>query len=170
MNEKFTAPFGFKDSLPKTADAWRKVHNACDKVGDLYKFYLIETPVVENVGLLNKGLGDDKSVVTCRIGNENVAFRREGTVPVLRSYIEHQLGRFALPLRVAYRGPFFRKDGDLVQHHEHGFSIIGENLPFYDVEIILALVDVLRSLGFCDPVVHINTAAVSYTHLTLPTN
>ena len=150
-----------QDILPRAGAAWRAVTSVLDDVADLYQFFPLETPIVESAELLRNGLSGTETVhgklMTFRVGKQEVALRHEGVIPLLRSYMEHHLGHVASPLRVTYRGPFYAAQGSrLVARHEQGFAIVGEPLPFYDVDVIMALLESLRRLGFTDHVVHIN--------------
>ncbi len=155
------ANIGFQDLLPDAARAWRAALTVLDRVSDAYQFRFLETPVMEDAELFRQGLGGAGSVhgdlLECRLGGHTFALRHEGFIPVLRSYAEHKLGHASSPLRIAYRGPFYTARGKhAVVRREHGFVIIGENLPFYDAEVIAALRDALEGLGLKRPVVHVN--------------
>ncbi len=157
----FTAMAGFQDVLPGAADAWRAATSVLDRVSDLYQFRFMETPLLEDAELFRQGLGGEGSahgdLARCRLGSRAAVLRHEGLIPILRSYLENRLGHVASPFRVAYRGPFYTIRGKSVTvRREHGFAIIGEHLPFYDAEVIVALRDALEGLGLKNPTVHIN--------------
>lgn len=158
---------GMADILPKEQDWWRSVLRTGESVADLHDFYFIETPILEEAGLFESGVGQDTDVVEKQMyafktkGGENVVLRPEGTAAVMRSYLQHHLGYFSSPLKVYYYGPMFRQErpqqGRYRQFHQWGFEVIGDSDPVYDVQIMLAVLDFLKSLKIKDLTLKINT-------------
>lgn len=152
------------DILPKDGALWRKVFEVGEKISELHNFHFIETPVVEPTALFEATLDIDSknldkefySFKTKR--RENVVLRPNGIAPVLRSYLENKLGRFASPFRFYYRGAFYAYGRRISQDYRWGFGVIGESDPFYDADIILAIHDFLNALYIKDPVININAA------------
>ncbi|MEK7464398.1 MAG: histidine--tRNA ligase [Patescibacteria group bacterium] len=158
---------GMADILPKEQDWWRSVLRTGETVAELHDFYFIETPILEELGLFESGVGQDTDVVDKQMysfktkGGENVAMRPEGTAPVMRSYLQHHLGYFSSPLKVYYCGPMFRQErpqqARYRQFHQWGFEILGDSDSVYDVQIMLATLDFLKSLKLKDLTLKINT-------------
>ncbi len=155
------------DLLPKDANWWRAVSDAAYGTAELHDFRFIETPILESSSLFESGIGEGTDVVEKQMyvfktrGGDQVALRPEGTAPVMRSYFEHHLGYFALPLKVFYIGPMFRYEkpqaGRERQFHSWGIEIIGDNDPIYDAEVIVATMDFLRALKLKNLTLKINT-------------
>jgi histidyl-tRNA synthetase len=84
-------------------------------------------------------------------GGRSLTLRPEGTAGVMRSVIEHGLDRGQLPLKVFYRGPFFRAErpqaGRFRQFYQFGIEAIGVIDPYLDVEVISIADRAYRSLG-----------------------
>ena len=84
----------------------------------------------------------------------SLTLRPEGTAGVMRSVIEHGLDRGQLPLKVFYRGPFFRAErpqaGRYRQFYQFGIEAIGVIDPYLDVEVISIADQGIRSLGLRD--------------------
>ena len=105
---------GMPDILPKEEGWWKAFREAGIRTAELHDFHLIETPILEDAELFEKGVGAatdvvEKQMYTFRTkGGDRVALRPEGTAAVMRAYLEHHLGYFASPLKVFYEGPMFR--------------------------------------------------------------
>lgn len=163
----FQSVKGMEDVLPKDQPWWSAVQQAGRQVSELHDFYFIETPLLEPAGLFEAGVGALTDIVEKEMyvfrtkGGDQVALRPEGTAPVMRSYLQHQLGYFASPLKVYYLGPFFRYErpqaGRERQFHQWGLEVIGDGDPVYDAEIILAGLDFFSGLKLKDIQLKINT-------------
>lgn len=155
------------DILPKDQDYWKLIWQNGHAISEINDFYYIETPILEQVGLFERGVGEETDVVSKQMysfktkGGDNVALRPEGTAPVTRSYLEHHLGYFMTPLKVYYTGPMFRYErpqaGRERQFHQWGFEIIGDSDPVYDGQIILATLGFLNSFKIKNLRLQINT-------------
>lgn len=163
----FQSVKGMNDILPKDHDWWQAIFETGWNVSGLHDFYYIETPILEQAALFESGVGATTDIVEKEMyifktkGGERVALRPENTAAVMRSYLEHHLGYFASPLKVFYHGPFFRYDrpqrGRYREFHQWGFEVIGDADPVYDAEIILVVLDFLKSLKLKEPILKINT-------------
>ncbi|PIY95666.1 histidine--tRNA ligase [Candidatus Jorgensenbacteria bacterium CG_4_10_14_0_8_um_filter_39_13] len=158
---------GMADILPIDQDYWRSFWQTAFKVSSRHGFYFIETPILEPASLFEASIGATTDIVEKQMyvfktpGGDRVALRPEGTAGVMRSYLQHRLSYFSLPLKVFYLGPMFRHEkpqaGRYRQFHQLGFEIIGDNSAFYDAEIILASLDFFRALGLNDLILKINS-------------
>lgn len=163
----FQSVKGMPDILPKEEGWWKAFREAGMRTAELHDFHFIETPVLEDAELFEKGVGAatdvvEKQMYTFRTkGGDRVALRPEGTAAVMRAYLEHHLGYFASPLKVFYEGPMFRYErpqaGRERQFHQWGFEVIGDGDPVYDAEIILATLALFRELKSPPLVVKINS-------------
>ncbi|MEX2436617.1 MAG: HisS family protein, partial [Candidatus Paceibacterota bacterium] len=168
-NKKINSVVGSYDVLPRDESYYQGISEAGEKVSELYNFHFIETPPFEYMDLFNSagfGEGDldlKESLLSFDLNTSKVkkkiSLRVNGVIPVMRSYIENQLGRFASPLKSYYKGAMFKKNdsGEISQNHHWGFSIIGDGDVFYDIEIIMAVIDFLSEIKIKDPVIKINS-------------
>ena len=149
-------PKGMHDILPPEQPWWDKVRNAVEELSLFYNFGRIETPLLEYAALFERGVGEETDVVRKQMytvktkGGDLLVLRPEGTAPIARAYLEHNLGRIAQPQKLYYEGPMFRREspqaGRYREHHQVGFEIIGgQNDSLYDAQIIL-IFDRLLSL------------------------
>lgn len=154
--QSFQSVKGMADILPKDQVWWRAFEKTAENVAELYDFYNIETPILENAVLFEEGVGEATDVVEKQMytfktrGGDRLTLRPENTAGVMRAYLQHQLGYFSSPLKVSYYGPMFRYEkpqfGRARQFHQWGLEVIGDADPVYDVELILAALEFFREL------------------------
>lgn len=155
-NISFQNVKGMADILPKDQLWWRAFEKAGQNIAELYDFYSIETPILENAALFEEGVGEltdivEKQMFTFKTrGDDRLTLRPENTAGVMRAYLQYQMGYFASPLKVSYYGPMFRYEkpqfGRSRQFHQWGLEVIGDPDPVYDVELILAALELFREL------------------------
>lgn len=120
-------------------------------------YHLIELPIFEDTELFTRGVGESTDVVTKEMytfedrGGRSLTLRPEGTAGVMRAIIEHGLDRGQLPVKLFYRGPFFRAErpqaGRYRQFYQFGLEAVGIDDPYLDAEVISIAFNGYRSLG-----------------------
>jgi histidyl-tRNA synthetase len=120
----------------------------------------IELPVFESTELFERGVGTSTDVVQKEMytftdrGDRSITLRPEGTAGVMRAVIENRLDKGALPVKLWYRGPFFRAErpqhGRYRQLQQVGVEAIGSVDPIIDAEVIALADQAYRSLGLKD--------------------
>jgi histidyl-tRNA synthetase len=146
MADGIRAPKGTNDLLPPVSWEWEA---AVRRAAEMFRgagYAPIETPVFENTELFERGVGTASEVVTKQMytfedmGGRSLTLRPEGTAPVVRSVIEHNLHRGALPLKLYYYSPMFRQErpqkGRYRQFFQVGVEAIGSDSPSVDAEVI----------------------------------
>jgi histidyl-tRNA synthetase len=87
-------------------------------------------------------------------GDRSITLRPEGTAGVMRAVIENRLDKGALPVKLWYRGPFFRAErpqlGRYRQLQQVGVEAVGSVDPIIDAEVIALADQAYRSLGLKD--------------------
>ena len=158
---------GMHDLLPEAYHAHQSVINAALQQAQLAGFQRVDTPIMEESRLFDRGLGASSDIVgkemysfTTR-GGEEVSLRPEGTASIARAFFSHGLAQ-STPLRYFYAGPMFRYErpqkGRLRQFHQFGAELIGASGYLADLEIIALGQEILIDLGVADHVVlHLNT-------------
>ncbi len=169
--ETFRTITGMHDILPKDQEYYQKIRKVLEKTADFYSFRKIDTPIIEQADLFNKGVGTvtdivEKEMYTFRTkGRDLVALRPEGTAAIVRSYIQHGMQSWPQPVKLWYHGPFFRYErpqaGRTRQFHQFGFEILGEGTPVMDAYIIQISYNILKGLGFKNLMVHVNSVGCS---------
>jgi histidyl-tRNA synthetase len=157
MPERLSAPKGVPEYLPPDSATFLAVHEALAAPAILAGYGYIELPVFEDTSLYVRGVGESTDVVSKEMytftdrGNRSLTLRPEGTAGVMRSVIEHGLDRGQLPVKLWYRGQFFRAErpqhGRYRQLQQFGIEAIGSEDPALDAEVITIADDGYRSLG-----------------------
>jgi len=164
----FNTPKGMHDILPGEQLSWNKIRAAVQELAEFYNFQRIDTPILEYAELFTRGVGEDTDLVHKEMylmktkGGDVLALRPEGTTPVARAYLQHNLGRIAQPQKLFYEGQMFRyenpQQGRYREHHQAGFEIIGgQNDPVYDAQIIIVFDRLLTTLKIKESVIKMNS-------------
>jgi histidyl-tRNA synthetase len=164
---KFQHPVGMHDILPHEQKYFRKIYQTVEEIADFYSFGRIDTPILEDSELFNKGTGSGTDIVQKEMyllkskGGDSLALRPEGTPPVARAYIEHGMSNRPQPVKLYYYGPFFRHEkpqaGRYRQFHQFGFEILGEESPITDAQVIQVFHGLVSDLGLKNVSIEINS-------------
>ncbi len=157
MSGDFQAPKGVSEYFPPRSGIFEKVVRKLEHVSLAANYHLIELPVFEDTELFTRGVGESTDVVSKEMytfedrGGRSLTLRPEGTAGVIRSIIEHGLDRGQLPVKLYYRGPFFRAErpqaGRYRQFYQFGIEAVGLDDPFLDAEVISIAYRGFSSLG-----------------------
>jgi histidyl-tRNA synthetase len=166
-HEQIRSVQGTEDVLPAGWGHWRRLYDAARRVFELSGYGEIRTPVIEDAHLFVKGTGETTDIVqkemyTIPAGqDEALALRPEGTPPVARAYLEHNLHKQQPFQKLYYFGPMFRRErpqrGRLRQFHQLGVEVFGSASPLVDAETILVAMDVFREVGLRKSVLWVNS-------------
>jgi histidyl-tRNA synthetase len=139
----FQVPYGTRDVLAPQSARWEGLIATFATFAHRYGFSLVITPIFEDVGVFNRGIGERSEVATKEMyefedrGGRRLALRPEGTAPVVRAYVQHQP---TPPWKAWYVTPMFRYErpqaGRYRQHHQLGVEVLGTEDPAVDVEVI----------------------------------
>jgi histidyl-tRNA synthetase len=159
---------GTRDLLPPETGSWAFVENAVRDLFRVYNFQEIRTPVIEDLQLFQRSVGEDTDIVSkemfawedrARAQSEKgqwLALRPENTAGVVRAYIEHKLWERPGLQRFYYIGPQFRRErpqkGRYRQFYQIGAEVIGptsagSESPAVDAEVLEMLASLLGKLG-----------------------
>ena len=154
------APKGTFDVLPADEASRAAVtHATAARLGGA-GYGRIDTPVFEDTGLFERGVGESTDIVRKEMftfedqGGRSITLRPEGTAPICRAYIEHGMHKLAQPVKLWYLGPYFRyerpQEGRFRQFSQIGAESIGSESPMADAELIVLLDGLFRDLGIGD--------------------
>ena len=148
---------GTHDILPNQTKDWQELEMQVHKTSNLYGYSEIRTPIIETASLFNRGVGEETDIVSKEMyswedkDKSIISLRPELTAPVVRSYIQHNLGGQSPLQRLYYIGPSFRRErpqkGRQRQFHQFGVEAIGSANPEQDAEVISLGWDILESFG-----------------------
>ena len=159
---------GTRDLLPPETETWNFVDAAARDVFRAYNFHEIRTPILEDLALFQRSVGEETDIVAKemfawedrgRAASEKgqwLALRPENTAGVVRAYIENKLWDRPGVQKLYYIGPQFRRErpqkGRYRQFYQIGAEIIGppatgSESPARDAEVLEMLATLLDRLG-----------------------
>lgn len=148
---------GTHDILPQEVGRWRYVEDKVRQMMEIYNYLEIRTPVFEHTELFSRSIGQDTDIVGKEMytftdrGQRSLTLNPEGTAPVVRAYIQYNLGSKSPQMKLFYLAPMFRQEnpqqGRFRQFHQFGMEAIGSLDPAQDVEIIALAMGIYRDLG-----------------------
>ena len=157
---------GTKDILPEEASIWQELEETSRKVFSLYNFKEIRPPLVEDLALFNRSLGESTEIVQKQMflinnKNETYALRPEGTASIVRAYIENNIDKTSRFSKFYYLGPMFRLErpqkGRLRQFNHIGCEAIGSYDSSLDIEIISLADSLLRNFSISGYKIKLNS-------------
>lgn len=158
---------GTRDILPGEVEHWQRVEECARSVFARYGFHEIRTPIFEDSSVFLKGTGESTDIVQKEMyrfvdqGENDITLRPEGTPPVVRAYLEHNLREGNSIDRYYYVGPMFRYErpqkGRYRQFHQIGVEVLGSESPRIDAEIMEMALRWLTDLGVQEPRLKLNT-------------
>jgi len=139
----FQSPTGTHDVLGEQSALWEGLIATFAQLAYRYGFTMVHTPIFEEVGVFNRGIGENSDVAKKEMyvfedrGGRTYALRPEGTASIVRAFVQHQP---TTPWRAWYLTPAFRYErpqaGRYRQHHQVGVEVLGTDDPAVDVEVI----------------------------------
>jgi len=164
---EITAPRGTRDIMFEEARLWQRAEEALRQLADLYGYSEIRTPIFEHTELFVRGVGEATDIVEKEMytfsdrGGRSITLRPENTAPVMRAFVEHNMGAKAQPTKLFYFGPMFRYErpqaGRFRQFHQMGIEYTGSASPMADAEVIRFSLDYFKMLGIKQVKVHLNS-------------
>jgi len=174
---------GTRDLLPPETELWNFVEAAVRDVFRLYNFYEIRTPIIEELQLFQRSVGEETDIVSkemfswqdrSRAESEKgqwLALRPENTAGVVRAYIEHKLWERPGLQRLYYIGPQFRRErpqkGRYRQFYQIGAEVIGppsagSESPSVDAEVLEMLTVLLERVGISGWTLELNSVGCEH--------
>ena len=148
---------GTHDILPVDSHRWQTLESIVRKVCSRFGYNEIRTPVFEETRLFSRSVGEETDIVSKEMyswedkDGTSLTLRPELTASVVRSFIQHNLGRQAPLQRLYYMGPLFRRErpqkGRQRQFHQFGVEAFGSENPEQDAEIIAIAWHILDECG-----------------------
>ena len=167
MTGKFQAPKGVSEYFPPRSSHFDFVLRTLTAPALAAGYELIELPIFEDTELFTRGVGESTDVVSKEMytfedrGGRSITLRPEGTAGVMRAVIEHNLDRGQIPVKLFYRGPFFRAErpqaGRYRQFYQFGIEAIGLNDPQLDAEVIAIAFEGYRRIGLKNFSLHLTS-------------
>lgn len=137
---------GTHDLLPEDTVKWQFAEKKIHELFQQYGYSEIRTPAFEKSDLFIRGIGGDTDVVSKEMyrwtdqGGNDLTLKPELTAPVVRAFIQHQLGRKSALNRLYYLDSLFRRErpqkGRQRQFNQFGVEAFGSPYPEMDAEVI----------------------------------
>ena len=160
-------PRGTNDIIPGEIELWLQLEEKIRTVCHAYGYKELRTPAFEHTELFQRGIGDATDIVEKEMytfvdrGQRSITLRPEGTAPLVRAYIENNLGSGSLPVKLFYYGPMFRYErpqaGRYRQFTQFGCEALGSADPLLDVETIALPLALYESCGLSGFQVELNS-------------
>ena len=164
---KFQSPTGMHDVLPEEQKYFQKIYDVLLKTAHFYGFEKIDTPIVEDAELFEKGTGFSTDIVQKQMytlrtrGGDYLALRPEFTPGIVRAYTEHGMQNLPQPIKLWCFGPLFRYErpqaGRYRQFWQFDFEVLGEESPVMDAQTIQIFYNILKELKLKNLVIEVNS-------------
>ncbi len=153
--------------LPQKARNWYRLEEKAVSLFERYGYARIVTPTFEHTELFKRGIGESTEIVQKEMytfedkSGRSLTLRPEGTAPIVRAYLQHNLSTRPLPAKLYYMGPMFRYErpqaGRCREFWQVGIEAVGSSAPALDAEVILLLMHYLKEVGLKDLSLYINS-------------
>ena len=168
MTEEFIRSIkGTQDILPSQSHRWQLLEAAIHNTMDTYGYSEIRTPTFERTELFSRGVGEETDIVSKEMyswtdqGGENLTLKPELTAPVVRSFIQHNLGGQSPINKLYYIDALFRRErpqkGRYRQFHQFGIEAFGSEYPEIDAEVIALAMSVFNDIGLTGLTLKLNS-------------
>ena len=157
---QYRAPRGTRDIFAEEVEKWQQLEETFRRFCKLYGYREIRTPLFEQTELFTRSVGEESDIVSKEMytfqdrSGRSMTLRPEGTAPVVRAYLEHNMKEGPQPVKLYYIGPMFRYDrpqaGRYRQFHQVGLELFGAAGPAADAEIITLSLGFLKALHIED--------------------
>ena len=155
--QAFSRPKGTQDILPADMPLRHRLEEKIGAVMSRYGYREIRTPVFESTELFKRGVGEATDIVNKEMysfedqGGKSLTLRPELTAPVVRAYLQGNLGKENPLTRLYYLGDLFRQErpqkGRHRQFGQFGAEALGSPHPEQDVEIIALAWDICQEVA-----------------------
>ncbi|HAY34862.1 MAG TPA: histidine--tRNA ligase [Bacteroidetes bacterium] len=157
-------PKGTYDILPEKAFQRNFLEQKVREIFNTFNYSEIRTPTFEKTELFKRGIGEETDIVSKEMytfKNDEFTLKPEMTAPVIRAYIEYNLGNESPLQKLFYICNMFRRErpqaGRFREFSQFGAESIGSSDPYADAEMIMLADTIIRGLGIKDSVIKINT-------------
>ena len=164
---KFQEENGIRDILPEEQPYFEKIYRTVDDIARFYGFGKIDTPMVEDLELYERGTGSTTDIVEKQMytmktkGGDALALRPEFTPGIVRAFNEHGMLNLPQPVKLYTLGPLFRYEhpqaGRFRQFHQFDFEVFGEESAAIDAQVIQIFYAILQELKFGHLIIEVNS-------------
>jgi histidyl-tRNA synthetase len=165
---QFRAPRGTRDLLPAERATFARLEHIASDLAARYGYRAIETPLFEQAGVFERGIGEVTDVVEKELfrlaprteEGETWALRPEPTAGIARAYVQHGMQTWPQPVKLTMIGPMFRYDrpqaGRYREFWQFDVEAMGDPGPAIDAEIIELASRFYTTAGLADVDIRLN--------------
>ncbi|MGA1841848.1 MAG: histidine--tRNA ligase [bacterium] len=156
MPQKIKSVRGVSDLLPSEIGIWQWIEETARSMFEAFGYKEIRTPLFEQADLFTRSIGEETDIVSKEMytfpdrKGQLLSLRPEGTAPVVRAYLQHNLQLDPQGHKLYYMGPMFRYErpqaGRARQFHQIGAECFGPSEPEADAEQIILTCHLLKKL------------------------
>lgn len=156
MKKIYQSVRGMHDFLPPDTYFLAEIEYKIKKILSSYAYSEIRMPILENTKLFNTSIGNNTDILKKEMysfydrSNNNISLRPEGTISCIRACIQSNIFKKSKIQKLWYYGPMFRYErpqkGRYRQFSQFGVEIFGLSDPIIDLEIILLIINIWKSL------------------------
>jgi histidyl-tRNA synthetase len=142
----YKAPRGAPDLIPPRSEQMQKIVRSAEDLFRVFGYRRIDTPIFEETEVFERSLDEGSDMVNKEMytfpdrSGRSLTLRPEGTAPVVRAILEHNLHRGHLPVKLCYTAPSFRYErpqaGRQRTFLQLGVEAVGSPGPEIDAEVI----------------------------------
>lgn len=156
---------GMNDLFIDDLRNFRAIAQALQKIFDTYGYQEIQTPILEDLALFKRSVGEGTDIVEKEMflvpdGEHTYCLRPENTASVVRALIERGVNEDTQE-KLYYFGPMFRKErpqkGRLRQFHQFGIELFGITEPSADIEVLVMTHRLFETLNIKNVTLKINS-------------
>lgn len=150
-------PRGAPDIRPPESATFQRIMRSAEDAFVRYGFKRIDTPAFEHTEVFTRTQEATGDMVTKEMyefkdrSGRSLTLRPEGTAPVIRAVLEHNLHRAGLPVKLYYFSTSFRyerpQEGRQRAFHQLGVEAVGAPGPGIDAEVIELGTRVFQMIG-----------------------
>lgn len=157
--QKFQTVRGMHDMLPDDHDYYTVIKKAVRHRARQAGFRRITTPVLEDVRVFQRGLGETTDAVAKEMyivekGDTVMGMRPESTAGICRAYIQHGMASWTQPVQLYYVEPHYRHDrpqkGRFREFRQFGMEVLGNRNTSMDAQMIMIVEKIFRDLKIDD--------------------
>jgi len=165
--QQIQSPRGMYDLLPEQTAQYDYMLQAFRSITASAGYGRIETPLMEDRALFERGVGADTETVSKEMyafidrSDHEVALRPEFTAGIVRAFIEHGMNSRPQPVKLYSYGPLFRYDrpqaGRQRQFNQVNVEVLGEAAPSIDAQVIVLAQRFFRRLRLTNVTLQLNS-------------
>ncbi len=154
---------GAKDVISQSDPVWNLILKSFNKIGQVYGFLRVETPILESSQLYQnyaKDVADQHmEAVSFELGGQNYSVRPSLLPSVLRAYSQMKHDEQEPLSKWLYLGNVIKRDSGRgwVSDYEFGFETLGGFSHLTEAQTIAASWQMVQELGLTEAVIEVNT-------------